>query len=254
MKTMPFLFTGIIAIFMYSYPLCFGQSNVVFYGVNTNTIAVSFADTNLSVSAQAAIVSDLQLCLQQWGKGSQFRLGADDPSFVAHLYNPDVTPYYPETINFPDNVVSNGTSGLALQVPKSLSDAYTNAFAFAAANSNIVAAAYEFVQFVSSTNFYSVTSNQISNYILFNQATPQLYQLGFSDITNSLRYSKYYPPSVLGFYYNAVGPAPTNLWIRVPSSSNPYGGVIEWSPSPAIWHDGKWKFCIWEESPHYKLP
>jgi hypothetical protein len=152
-------------------PYCVGQTNVLFYGTNASSIGVSFVDTNLSASAKTSIVADLQLCLQAWGKGTQFRLGADDPAFVAHLYNPKITPYYPETIDFPDNVVSNGTAGFALQVPKTLSDAYTNAFAFATANSNIVDAAYEFVAFVSSSNFVAISSNALPNYILQKNTT-----------------------------------------------------------------------------------
>jgi hypothetical protein len=233
--------------------LCTGQTNVVYYGAHSNTISLAFADTNLSESAQSAITADLQVCLNEWGKETQFRLGANDPAFVAHLYNPDITPHYPEMIDFPNKVVSNGVSGLALHIPQKISDAYTNAFAFADANSNIVAAAYEFVAFVSSTNFLSVTSNQIANYFLFNQATPQLYQLAFHDLTNSVHRSSYYPPSVLGFHYSPEGPAPTNLWLYIPSSS-PVCGYIEWGPVTAIWHDGKWKFSIWEKNPHYELP
>lgn len=254
MKTKTSYFSTFIIFSLWCSLFCFGQSNTVYYGSNTNAIGVCFADSNLFASAQSSIVSDMQLCLNNWGKMSELDLSTRVPGFAGQLSNPKRCPHYPASIDFPENVISNGPTGLALQAPKELSDAYTNAFAFTAANSNIVAAAYDFVQFVSSANFYSVTSNQISNYMLYNQATPQLYQLGFSDITNSLRYSKYYPPSVLGFYYNAVGPTPTNLWVRVPCSSNPYGDVIEWSPSPAIWHDGRWKFCIWEDEPHYKLP
>jgi hypothetical protein len=232
---------------------CVAQSNVVYYGTNASPISLAFADTNLSESAKSAITADLQVCLSEWGKATQFRLGADDPAFVAHLYNPKITPHYPETLNFPDDVVSNSVSGLALHIPKALSDAYTNAFAFAAANSNIVAAAYEFVAFISSTNFLSVTSNQVANYFLFNQAPPQLYQLAFHDLTNSVHRLSHYQPSVLGFHYSSEGPAPTNLWLNIPSSS-PVCGYIEWGPTTAIWHDGKWKFSIWEKNPHYTLP
>jgi len=226
---------------------CFGQSNVVFYGVNTNAIGILFVDTNLSASAKTSIVADLQLCLQAWGKGTQFRLGADDPVFVAHLYNPKITPYYPETIDFPDNVVSNGTAGFALQIPKTLSDAYTNAFAFAAANSNIVAAAYEFVAFVSSSNFVAISSNDLPNYVLQKNTTTNEIIADASEIISDLRHQTYYPPSILGFKYLEFGPSPTNLWMLVPCSSPlSYSDRKEWSPFPAVWHDGKWKFCMWQ--------
>ena len=231
--------------------LCYGQSNVVYYGANSNAISLAFADTNLSESAKSAITADLRVCLSEWGKGElRMRIKGDS---VGYIDNPTHCPHYPEDIEFPENVVPSGAAGLALHIPKKLSDAYTNAFAFAAANSNIVAAAYEFVAFVSSTNFLSVTSNQIANYFLFNQATPQLYQLAFHDLTNSVHGSSYYPPSVLGFHYSPEGPAPTNLWLYIPSSS-PVCGYIEWGPVTAIWHDGKWKFSIWEKNPHYELP
>jgi len=235
-------------------PYCVGQSNVVFYGTNASSIGVSFVDTNLSVSAQASIVTDLQICLNEWGNKSELRLRNKENS-AGYFYNSTQCPHYPENIKFPENVVTN-TNGPILQISKTLSDAYTNAFAFATANSNIVAAAHEFVTFVASTNFGSVASNQISNYFLFNQAPPVLYQIAFEDITNSWRNQTFYQPSVLSFHYSSTGPAPTNLWMFVPSScpSTLYNGVTIWNQLPSIWHDGKWKFCNWEENPHYELP
>jgi len=226
---------------------CHGQGNVVYYGVNSNAINVAFADTNLSESAKSAITADLRVCLSEWGKATQFRLGADDPAFVAHLYNPKITPHYPETLDFPDDVVSSGAAGLALHIPKKLSDAYTNAFAFAAANSNIVAAAYEFVAYLSSTNFYTVTSNEIVNIVLVKNATPDMYLLSFADTTNSLRKQTYYPPSVLSFNYSPNGPAVSNLWMLVPCSIPlRYMDGKGWNAFPAIWHDNKWKIGIWD--------
>jgi len=251
MKTKTFFFLAWVAI-VTRVSQSAGQSNVVFYGTNTNAIGVVFMDTNLSASVKAAIVADLQVCSIEWGKGA-LRLRNKGDS-VGYIDNATRCPHYPEGIEFPENVVSNGLGGLALQIPKKLSDAYTNAFAFAAANSNIVAAAYEFVSFVSATNFNSVTSNQISNYFLYNQAPPLLYQLGFHSLTNSLRRQSFHQPSILGFYYSPEGPAATNLWMTVPCSDPPYGDSLDWGSFRAIWHDGKWKFSIWEESPNYNLP
>ena len=247
MKIKNFCHTAFLltTIFVVSY--CFGQGNTVFYGASTNAIAVAFVDTNLSVAAQASIVSDLQTCLQNWGQNSELCLRNSGGS-VGYLDNPDRNPCYPETITFPENVVSNGTNGLALQIPKSLSDAYTNAFAFAAANSNIVAAAYESVVFVSSTNFNTVSSNTIMDYVLVKDATTNMYLLSFSDTTNSLRKQTYFPPSILGFSYRTNGPAATNLWMQIPCSNRMPWGTEEWGCLGAIWHDGKWKFCIWDRT------
>jgi len=227
---------------------CPGQSNVVFYGANTNAIAVAFVDTNLSTAAQAAIVSDLQLCLQNWGQNSELCLRNSGGS-VGYLDNPDRNPCYPETIAFPENVVSNGTNGLALQIPKSLSDAYTNAFAFADANSNIVAAAYEFVAFVASTNFVHIPSNSLPDYIIFKNVPSNIVVFGAQTIISKMQ-QKIYPPSILGFYYSTEGPSATNLWVRIPQSVGSYDGTAEWGVFPsAIWHENKWKFCIWDRIP-----
>ena len=230
--------------------LGFGQP--YFLQWQTNSINVAFADEGLSDSLKKSIVADLSLCFQGWAANAEIMLREKGES-AGYMDYGTHNPYYRDGVVFPKNIITNSSGGIALQIPKTLSDTYTNAFAFAAANSNIVAAAYEFVAFVSSTNFLSVTSNQIANYFLFNQATPQLYQLAFHDLTNSVHRSSYYPPSVLGFHYSPEGPAPTNLWLYIPSSS-PVCGYIEWGPVTAIWHDGKWKFSIWEKNPHYELP
>ncbi|HOR78775.1 MAG TPA: hypothetical protein PLG04_08285 [Anaerolineaceae bacterium] len=232
---------------------CTGQSNVVYYGTHSNAISLAFADTNLSTSAQEAIAADLRICLSEWGKATQFRLGADDPAFVAHLYNPKLTPHYPETLDFPDDVVSSGAAGLALHIPKKLSDAYTNAFAFAAANSNTVAAAYEFVTFISSSNFVSLSSNALPNYILFKNKysetiteSNEIVRLA-SQIIPGLCYQTFYTPSVLGFYYSPEGPSASNLWLNIPSSTHPATNTTEWAGYPVLWHNGKWVFCSWNE-------
>jgi hypothetical protein len=226
-------------------PYCAGQGNAVFYGASSNSIGVSFIDANLSPSTRALIVADLQVCLQEWGKQTQFRLGANDPAFVAHLDNPKTCPHYPDELNFPNHVI-NSPNGFALQIPKKLSDAYTNAFTFAAANSNAVTAAHDFVAFVSSSNFFStVTSNTIHNYILVKEMPRQYYQAEFSGIVEGLfQYLKYYPPSLLGFYCSTNGPGTNNLYLRLPAKTNPGYGYDEWDGFPAIWHDNKWKICL----------
>jgi len=225
---------------------CYGQSNVVYYGVNSNAISLAFADTNLSESAKSAITADLRICLSEWGKG-ELRLRNKGDS-VGHIDNPTECPHYPEDITFPENVVSHGVSGLALQIPKTLSDAYTNAFAFADANSNIVAAAYEFVAFVSSSNFVAISSNDLPNYVLQKNTTTNEIIADAQETISELRCQTYYPPSILGFKYLELGPSPTNLWMLVPCSIPlRYMDGKGWHAFPAIWHDGKWKFCVWRD-------
>lgn len=225
---------------------CVGQTNVVFFGTNMSSLEVSFVDTNLSPSAKTSIVADLQLCLQEWGKRSELDLGPYEPGVVGYLYNFKHSPHYPEELEFPRRIITNSVPGMALQIPKALSDAYTNAFAFAAANSNAVAAAYEFVAFVSSSNFASsVTSNTICNYILVKDATNEYYRDEFSGIVKGVfQYPKYYPPSLLGFYWSTNGPGTNNLCVRLPAKTNPGYGANEWDGFPAVWHDNNWKVCI----------
>jgi len=231
---------------------CLGQSNVVYYGVNSNALDVVFVDTNLSQKAKSAIVADLRICLQEWGKNSELRL-RDNEGFAGYLYNSKTCPHYPEEIEFPDNIVSNGTSGVALQISKDLSDAYTNAFKFAAANTKAFAAANAFVEFVNSPAFLNLPPKDLPNYFLRNDMTPKEIIEDAQELISALRCQTYYPPSVLSFAHTERGPARKSLWVRIPESS-PSGNRKEWGYLPAIWHQGKWKFCHWEENPQYNLP
>ena len=233
---------------------CHGQSNVVYYGTNASPINVAFADASLSVSAQASIVADLQICLSEWGKETYLSLdlGADEPGLIGYLERPSISPHYPENIEFPKGV-TNTPSGPALYIPKKLSNAYTNAFAFAAANSNIVVAAYEFVAFISSSNFVSLSSNALPNYILLKNKysetiteSNEIVRLA-SQIIPGLCYQTFYTPSVLGFYYSPEGPSASNLWLNIPSSTHPATNTTEWAGYPVLWHNGKWVFCSWNE-------
>jgi len=249
MKTKRLL--AVVAVITCCVTVGFGQSNVVYYGTNASSIGVSFVDANLSASAKASIVADLQVCLNEWGKGSALRLRIKGNS-DGYFYNSTECPHYPEDVEFPENIViSSGNP--ALQIPKKLSDAYTNAFAFAAANSNIVVAAYEFVAFVSSTNFVSLPSNALPNYIMFKNGLPDANAESNAivnlapQIMPDLCEQTYHPPSILGLYYDVKGPSATNLWMRVPNSSPSAGGFVDWASTSVLWHDGKWRFCIWAD-------
>ena len=229
-----------------------GQSNVVFYGVNANALDVVFADTNLSAKAKSGIVADLNLCLREWGKTSELDLGDYEPDVLGYLYNADTSPHYPEDIEFPRNIVSNGTAGVALQITKELSDAYLKAFAFTNANAKAIKAAYEFVTFVSSTNFANIAPKDFPNYALRNDMTHKEMIESAQKIISELRHQAYYPPSVLGFRRIPLGPplgifSSSNLWVRIPCSSPLSSDEKSWSAFPAMWHNGKWKFCFWDE-------
>ncbi len=229
--------------------LCFsfhsqGQTNSLMW--RGNNIPVVFEDQSLTAPAKIAIVSDMQNCFIGWATNAEIRL-VSSGEVTNYIYYGTRTPYYPEGIDFPQYMVPS-QQGLALQVPQKLSDAYTNAFAFAAANSNAVAAAYGFVAFVSSTNFASLSSNVWPNYVLEKNTTSDEIVSSGQRIMQGLRNMTFYPPSILGFTSLDIGPSATNLWLYVPCSSPlSYSNEKEWSHFPAVWHDGRWKFCVWQE-------
>jgi len=232
-KSVVFAITAMFSAFH-----CAGQSNVVYYGANSNALDVVFVDTKLSPKTKSDIVADLRVCLSEWGKAGILDLGGYE-DVAGYLYIGTSCPHYPEDIDFPRNIVSNGTSGIALQIPKDLSDAYKKAFAFAAANA--------FVEFVSSPNFLTLPPKNLPDYLLQNDMTPKEIIADAQEIISQLREQTYYPPSVLGFFYSGIGPAKKNLLTVIPCSSPIFGDRKEWDGNHAIWHKGKWKFIFWEE-------
>ncbi len=249
-KVKAVIISGIIALTSFE---GYSQSNVVFYGSGSNALNVAFADVTLSAAAKSTITADLNLCLSVWGKEAQLSIehGADEPGFVGYLERASKSPHWPDNLEFPEGLVSNATTGLALYIPRNLSDAYTNAIAFATANSNAIAAAYQFVSFVNSTNFAKIQPTSMPNYIMFKNALPDAAAESNAivnlapQIMEDILYSSYYKPSLLGFYNSANGPAQDNLWVLVPISIPRGEKPRAWETLAAIWHEGKWRFCDW---------
>jgi len=227
-------YTIILTLLAFCTLHCAGQSNVVYYGANSNALDVVFVDKNLSAKTKSDIVADLNLCLSEWGKKGEVRLW-DDEDTAGYFYVGTSCPHYPDEIEFPENVVSNGTAGIALQIPKELSDAYTKAFA----------------EFVSSTNFANLPPQKLPDYFLHNKETPKEVIARAQEIISELGEQTYYSPSVLGFSRISRGPgifSNSNLWMLLPESSPlSYSDEKGWGNFPAIWHKGKWKFCFWDE-------
>ncbi len=151
------LISGIIALTSFE---GYSQSNVVFYGSGSNTLNVAFADVTLSAAAKSAITIDLQLCLNEWGQSAEIRIAEHD-GYAGYFYNPNTSPHYRDGVDFPEQMVKGLADDTILLISKKLSDAYRNAFVFEIINSNIVSDAYQFVKFISSTNFLSITPLQI---------------------------------------------------------------------------------------------
>ena len=224
--------------FVFGTALCFGQGNVVYYGVNSNALDVAFEDANLSVSNQTFIVADLNLCLQSsWGKRAVFRMGHDDPAFDAHLHFGIRSPYFNP---FPRDIVVT-PSGHALHISQELSDFYTNQFVFVAAYSNMVVAAYEFVVFLNSPDFANLPTSELSNYY-FAEPTRDLANGNDQKLITALASYDYDPPTILKFrpIRFKTEPGVDYLITSIPYSFLLYG-LRDWNNNPAIWHDGRWK-------------
>ena len=241
MKNIVFLAMQVVTI------LCaYAQSNVVYYGATSNALDVVFVDTNLSVKVKSAITADLRICLQEWGKTAELRL-RDKGDSVGYLDIGTRSPHYPEDIDFPRNVVSNGTAGVALQITKELSDAYTNAFAFAAVNAEAVKTAYTFVSLITSNGFAeTLTPVNITQYIVMKQYKPADYVTNFQDLKQGFVELKYLQPSILGFHEKKTGLFGKSLWTVIPFATLPEdpGDRYEWMGVPAVWHKGKWKLYV----------
>jgi len=213
-------------------------NHTLYYGANSNTLGVAFADTTLSISNQTLIVADLNKCLQSgWGQRAEFGMENNDPTFDAHLSYPDQSPFYEP---FPDDIVAT-PNGHALRVSEEVSDDYTDFFAFFATNANIVATGHAFVEFLNSTNFPAIQANDIPQYYLARYKTDvELIANArgfFASYTNSI----YYTPSILNFNYAEFSTMPgTNyFYMAIPDASLERSNSF--SKTPAIWHDGRWK-------------
>ena len=245
----------IIIFILFYCTICFAQTQTL--NIGTNTIGVIFANKTLMQNQYDKIVADMQTCVgTQWGKKAKIDMYSKyhielysniliKSNFVACINGIDRTSFYPEKYEFPRNLVTNNVGALCLYIPEELCNAYTNAFAFAVANSNIVAAAYDFASFIASSNFVTtVSSNQISNYFWSKKYPPEIYLEKSDEIKQGIFTDfTYYTPSVLGFYYENTRSNETNLWCVIPASSEEYTYTM-FEPTGAIWHDGKWKMTL----------
>ena len=218
--------------------LCHAQTNIVYYGANTNALNVVFEDTALSASNQTLIVADLNVCLQSgWGRQAELYL-RDKEDTIGYLYTEE-SPYYR---GFPRDIVAT-PGGPALHIPQWLSNAYTNSFAFTAAHSNIVAAAYAFVAFAVSPDFANLPGSEVLNYYFAVPARDLSNGNDQKAIADLASYD-YEPPSIRSFGYMKSKTDPGSEWfiMTIPVSYSPYGGIMMTRSTPAIWHDERWKF------------
>lgn len=218
--------------------------------VGTNHFDVIFETPALPSSLKDFIVEDVQRCYQAWGTNVEIRssraathvMRIYPQVFMGSYYMDDLSAH---DLNVPEDIVTNATGQLSLNIPSALIQKYSDALALKTNNLDKVEAADAFVDFLSSPEFANVTSNQVSNYILYKDLPPEGYLLSGEDIVKDLKSQEFYRPSILGFYYSPDGPALTNLCALLPTITKERTPSSHYHSMPAIWHDGKWKISMW---------
>jgi len=244
MKTIPALsLTLIMALNASAYDMVVG----------TNHFDVVFENASTPSTLQDFIVADVQRCYEAWGTNVEIR-ASRATTHVMRIYPPVfMGPYYLEdpsvqrrSIYVPKDIVTNSVGQLSLIVPSTLIQKYADGLDFKTNHLVQVQAADAFVDFLSSPEFANVTSNQVSNYILYKDLPPQGYLENGDSFVKDLSDQMYFRPSILGFTYSDRGPDATNLWVFVPVIPRIRTAMSSFDVFPAIWHDGKWKFSFWD--------
>ena len=219
--------------------------------VGTNHFGVAFETPAIPSSLEDFIVADVQRCYDAWGTNVVIESGL--PGRYGSYVSRDVFvgPYYSENLDVeelrvPRHLVTNETGRLSLEIPSALIEKYSDALIFKTNHLVQVQAADAFVAFVSSAEFKNVTSNDVVNYFLIKDAIPQAYLNSGETIVRDLSSCEFFSPSILGFTYSDRGPDATNLWVFVPVIPKTRTALSSFDVFPAIWHDGKWKFCFWD--------
>lgn len=218
--------------------------------ISTNHVGAVFEGPPISETLQDFIVADVQRCYDVWGTNLHLR-SSRAITHIMRIYTKvfggpyHVEDLYDDDINIPRNITTNANNQLMLKFPLRLIQKYAEAYDFKTNNLNKVLAADAFVDFLSSPEFANVTSNQVSNYILYKDLPPEGYLLSGEGIVTDLTSQEFYRPSVLGFYYTPDGPAPTNLCALLPTITKERTPSSRYHSMPAIWHDGKWKISMW---------
>lgn len=216
--------------------------------VGTNHFDVVFEDASTPAPLRDFIVADVQRCYEAWSTNVTFEpnLPVRHGSYIrADVF---MGPYcYDRTsIDVPEDIVTNSVGQLSLIVPSIVIRKYEDGLDFKTNHLAQVQAADAFVDFISSLAFANISSNQVSDYVLMKDATPQNYLDSADDQIRSIAGQDFFRPSILGFTYLDWGPGGTNLWVLIPTARRIKQPFWSFDVLPAIWHDGKWKLSLWD--------
>lgn len=218
--------------------------------IGTNHLDVSFEAVGVSPALKDFIFADLQRCYSAYGTNATISVyGEGEYAYTTEI--PLVFgPYAKLNTSLPREIVTNNAGNLFLSISSSLIEKYEATISFKTNNLSAIQAADAFVDFLNTTNILGVASNQIANFVLYKNTTAQEYE-DMADRRKAELYSNdFYHPSILGFYHAETGPTSptgTNLWMLVPVNGKETREYPNFDVFPAIWHDGHWKFCSWQD-------
>lgn len=214
------------------------------FSIAGTNFVFQFEDPGLSVSNRHRVADDIVM-IRNFGVSSEIKFDSID-GFDGYIYddNIDDPPYFDPGLEFPRYFKTINSTN-ALFIPRKLSDAYTNAFAFLDSDTNMFLSAHLFVEAFASNRLESIPSNQIYRLVYYPNASLQRYELKRDRIVNDLKCQTYGHPSALSFHQTGPG---TNgfphaaTWMRVPTlwRSSFYNKEVI-SIFHAFWYDGMWR-------------
>jgi hypothetical protein len=213
--------------------------------IGTNHFDMAFETSFISTTLKDFIFNDIQRCYAAYGTNAE--ITPYERGGYAYYIQADVAegPYATSQVELPGDIVTNSVGQLALRVPAGLISKYAEAYVFKTNNLAKVQAADDFVDFLGSADFPNISSNAVKNYILYDLTNDNLYAEMAAEIIQEGFSNTYYRPSILGFEFASnYGPPGTNLLVRIPSHTKGKPSPT-YDFFPAIWHDGRWKICLW---------
>lgn len=202
--------------------------------VGGRTFPFTFEDGTLAENERVRIASDVA-ALWEDQPGSVVQSGGEGRE---RLFNDSVwaSPYQ-NGMDVPERIVDVGTNRCLL-VSKAVSDTYREAFAFAAARTNEIAALAGFVAALQPSALSNATPAQVSS-LLFGESNFDA--AAASRIVADLSEVQFGRPSLLGFRIATGGElhvSPGALLLALPCHIRSSG---RWEIWPATWLDGHWQ-------------
>ena len=192
---------------------------------STNAIVLNFS-SEIPMKVEQSIREDFQRCLTASTTEIEFYHLDRDPTnkmSLAGFWQPfsDFSATSRLGVDLPVNgILSNGV--FTIDVPYAFATNYQRHIDSTAAYSNEIAAAYIFIESLSPTNLYIMSTNELLTLDLWKEVPPGQHPIPEEDLARvirSIKTTKYYPPPRFAFSIWECGPtnSPPYLWCFPPS-------------------------------------